>query len=82
MGGILLTSVYKNCMAKVIYLIVQHKDGVLGVDGAANRLSKSVSNVILNIPQPRFIDYLGAGLGRETASNVTIKIKECVDRLN
>lgn len=47
----------------------------MGMDGATNRLSKSLSNIIVHVPVPLFIEYLNAYMKRETTPNVVNKLK-------
>lgn len=56
--------------------------GVLGIDGASNRQSKSISDVISHVPIPLFEEYLRANLHRETTPNVATKIIDVVSRLD
>ncbi|KAI9982158.1 hypothetical protein PInf_008049 [Phytophthora infestans] len=45
----------------------------LGVDGATNVLSRSLSNVIAHDPRPWFVEYLRADLKKESEPEVTKK---------
>lgn len=82
MGGKLLDTVYKDCMDKVSNEINRKGVGTLGIDGATNRLSKSVSNVIIHLSLPFFIEYLTADMRRVPAENISTKVKDVITRLN
>lgn len=81
-GGELLDDSYKATMKSVIDIITKCNGGVLGVDGATNRLAKSVSNVIVHTPTPFFIEYLRADLKRETTVNVVAKLEDTIKRID
>ncbi|KAI0558418.1 Ribonuclease H-like protein [Gracilaria domingensis] len=81
-GGELLSDAYKRCMEEVFQVIRSRKGGVIGIDGATNKLSKSVSNVILHTPVPLFIEYLKSDLKTDRATNVVSKIKDVMKRLD
>lgn len=74
----LLQNRYKNVMNEVIDMIKRSRGGVMGIDGATNRLSKSQSNVIVHIPMPLFTEYLGSVLQRETTVNAVTKIEDVI----
>ncbi|KAG1684526.1 hypothetical protein DVH05_011041 [Phytophthora capsici] len=54
----------------------------IGVDGATNVLSRSMSNVIVDDPRPWFAEYLNADLKKESGVEVTRKIMAVISRLN
>lgn len=52
----------------------------LGIDGATNVISKSMSNIIVHTRPPLFIEYLKADRKRETTASVVSKFKEVISR--
>lgn len=52
---------------------------IIGIYGAINRLSKSMSNVIGHLHVPLFIEYLRAEFKRKTMSNV-VEIQDVILR--
>lgn len=54
----------------------------VGVDGATNVLSRSMSNVIVHDPRPWFAEYLNSNLKKESADEVFGKISSVILRLN
>lgn len=72
-GGLLLEESYNSSMNSVLNEIRRKRSETIGVDGATNRLSKSVSNVIIHLPAPFFIEYLHSDLKRETSTKSTTR---------
>lgn len=48
---------------------------------AANRLSKSISNVMICVPEPLFIEFLPSDLCKENRDRVALKLKNRKARL-
>lgn len=80
-GERMLYDVYECRINCFIRYIQRARGGVIEIDGATNRLSKSVSNVIINLPVHLPVEYLRAELKRETTVNVVAKITEDINRL-
>lgn len=68
-------------MNGVIEMIKRSRGGDMGIDGAQNRLSKSQSNLIVDVPVPIFIEYLRRDIQRETTVNVVTKTEDVIARL-
>uniref|UniRef100_M4BS14 DUF659 domain-containing protein n=1 Tax=Hyaloperonospora arabidopsidis (strain Emoy2) TaxID=559515 RepID=M4BS14_HYAAE len=51
------------------------------MDGAANVLSSSISNIIAHAPWPWFVEYLWVDLKKESADELLMKIKASIDAL-
>lgn len=51
----IISDCYEQTAESALVSIRNEGGGVLGIDGATNILSKSVSNFIYNLPQPFFI---------------------------
>ncbi|KAI0562212.1 hypothetical protein FGB62_64g020 [Gracilaria domingensis] len=81
-GGELLSDAYQKCMQEVFLHIRNNKGGVVGIDGGTNKLSKSVSNVIIHALLPLFVEYLRSDLKTDRTSNVVLKIKDAMKRLD
>ena len=54
---------------------------VIGMDGAINVLSSSISNIIAHAPWPWFVEYLWVDLKMESADELLMKIKASIDAL-
>lgn len=65
---------YGDIIQRVIGTIWDDGGGVLGIEGVTNILEKSVSNVIVNLPNPLYIEHLGAAFKRKTTDNVVDNI--------
>jgi hypothetical protein len=56
---------------------------IIGMDGATNVLSRSMSNIIAHDPRPWFVEYLRADLKKESEQEeVSRKITDCISRLH
>ena len=82
LGGELLSTIYEENIQETLHKIKSDCGGVLGVDGATNVMSKSLSNVNVHTPLPFFIEYLRSDLGRETTCNVFARTGDCMMRLD
>ncbi|KAI9990487.1 hypothetical protein PInf_021510 [Phytophthora infestans] len=69
----LLSSCYTDVMLDVARALRESPAVTLGVDGATNVLSRSLSNVIAHDPRPWFVEYLRADLKKESEPEVTKK---------
>ncbi|ETI33149.1 hypothetical protein F443_20149 [Phytophthora nicotianae P1569] len=65
-----------NGLLRMAAALIKAPSVTLGVDGATNVLSRSMSNVIAPDPHPWFVEYLRAVLKRESAPEVFTKIKD------
>lgn len=54
----------------------------MGIYGASKVLSKSISNVILQKPLPLFVEDVRSELNRDTTTNLSMKAKDILNRLN
>ena len=68
-GGDFLDNAYKSSMQAIIDEVKRKGSGTVGVDGATSRLSKSISNFIIHLPHPFFVEYRESDLQRETSLN-------------
>lgn len=82
LGGQLLDAAYASTMDRTFDAIRSARGGVIGIDGATNVLSKSMSNVIIHTPTPLFIEYLKSDMHRETTANVAAKVKDVLQRID
>lgn len=55
---------------------------MLGIDGATNRLAKSISNVMILLPVPLFLEYLRVELKRETTVSAVSNITATINMLD
>lgn len=78
----LLYKRYNDFMADLIDGIKHSGGGLMRIEGATNRISKSFRNVIVHIILPLFIEYLTGGLKYEKNTNIVAKIKNSISRLN
>lgn len=78
----LLMDCYQDVMGHMMGELFQSAAITIGVDGATNGLSRSMSNVIVHDPKPWFVEYLRTDLKKETALQVSVKIKAVVGRLD
>lgn len=69
-------------MNQTIDRIIKDIGGVIGIDGATNRLFKSIFNVIVHLPIPCFIESLQSDIRREITANVVQKIVDVKKRLD
>lgn len=80
----LLSNDYMGVAAEVAHQlgkVLRQSGGLtMGIDGATNVLSQSLSNVIMHSPLPYFIEFLRADLKRETTENLVAKIRDVLDR--
>ncbi|ETP31126.1 hypothetical protein F442_19978 [Phytophthora nicotianae P10297] len=72
----LLGECYRLSMEQMAAALIKAPSVTLGVDGATNVLSRSMSNVIAPDPHPWFVEYLRAVLKRESAPKVFTKIND------
>lgn len=80
-GGVLLDSAHEGAMLKVMLLIKGSKSGTMGIHGATNSISISLSNIVLHTLCPLFIEYSRSDLKQETTPNVVEKVNSVVERL-
>ncbi|KAF4145216.1 hypothetical protein GN958_ATG05570 [Phytophthora infestans] len=78
----LLSSCYNDVMLDVARALRESPAVTLGVDGATNVLSRSLSNVIAHDPRPWFVEYLRADLKKESEPEVTKKVEESITRMH
>lgn len=68
-------------MSKVIDMIKRSSERFMGVGGPKNGLSKSQSDLIVNVPVPVFIEYLRSYIQGETTVNVITNIEYIISRI-
>ncbi|ETP07388.1 hypothetical protein F441_16343 [Phytophthora nicotianae CJ01A1] len=69
-------------MAQMVTKLIKAPSATLGMDGATNVLSRSTPNVIVHDLRPWFVEYLRAGLKKESAPEVFKKIEDSISRIN
>lgn len=77
----MLDETYKITKSQALKILKSSKVSTMGIDGATNVLSKSISNVIIHTPMRFFVKYLRSDLKRETKPNVLAKIKDSISRV-
>ncbi|ETL41791.1 hypothetical protein L914_07237 [Phytophthora nicotianae] len=78
----LLGECYCSSMAQMAKALIKAPSVTLGVDGATNVLSRSMSNVIAHDPRPWFVEYLLAHLRKDSAPEVFKKIEATISRIH
>jgi hypothetical protein len=73
---------YEQTMMDVGKELLRAAAFIVGVDGATNVLSRSMSNVIAHTPLPWFVEYLRADLKKESEIEVANKLVNAFARLN
>ncbi|KAI0560706.1 hypothetical protein FGB62_103g016 [Gracilaria domingensis] len=68
---------YERC-----FFNIYNKAGVVGRDGATDKVSKSVSKVIIHTPLPLFLENFRSDLNTDRTFNLVFKIKDEMKRLD
>ncbi|ETP18242.1 hypothetical protein F441_07501 [Phytophthora nicotianae CJ01A1] len=71
-----------NGLLRMAKALIKAPSVTLGVDGATNVLSRSMSNVIAHDPRPWFVEYLLADLKKDSAPEVFKKIEATISRIH
>jgi hypothetical protein len=77
----LLNAKYQDSMTQMGQELSRAPAIIIGVDGATNVLSRSMSNVIAHDPRPWFVEYLRADLKKESEREVSAKLVSVFTRL-
>ncbi|ETK77707.1 hypothetical protein L915_16058 [Phytophthora nicotianae] len=77
-----LDECYRSSMAQMVTKLIKAPSATLGMDGATNVLSRSTPNVIVHDLRPWFVEYLRAGLKKESAPEVFKKIEDSISRIH
>lgn len=81
-GGAFLDEAYNRRMARALQILQNSRGATVGIDGASNALSKSISNVIIHTTITVFDEYVSSDLHRKTTPNVVAKVKDTVNRVS
>jgi hypothetical protein len=78
----LLSEKYAELQVYMAKELVAAPAVIIGMDGATNVLSRSVSNVIAHDPRPWFVEYLKVDLKKESQVQLTAKVVDSVAQLH
>lgn len=78
----LLNEKYTEVQIKMACELADAPAVIIGMDGATNVLSRSMSNIIAHDPRPWFVEYLPADLKKESESELATKVVSSLDRLH
>lgn len=78
----LLVESYTQQQLAVLKTLATAPAVILGIDGATNVLSRSLSNVIAHDPRPWFLEYMQSDLRKETEIVLAEKVADIIHRLH